>query len=443
MPSIVILGKGAAGLCLGISLLEKGEKNVLIVAGGVSASYVSAWNLMEKKPEEFEKAILETGNGRNNKAMVKAFTENVSDAYSFFEKHGIDFRKSNMGRIASGKMPGKTVVEKLEQEFLKKGGRIKTCTVTGMLLKKNRLVGIIADKEKIFGDVFALAFGGLGSLYQHSTYFTSNYCLLSLALEAGIEIKNLEFNMFQPFLIIDKRFPKAMFSGKILKEMKFVDEEGKEFLSDEIRQALAENNHHYIFDKMAREFYLQERKGKIFAELVDQNKMPENQEEFAHIFEGKSLEEMRKFEIATALHYSLGGIKVNAKGKTNLDNVFALGECATGLHGASRIGGTAILECVVFAKIAAKEIAEQDFEKTENPTGNEIDREDSFDKEVTIPAISKEEKEIFWQSLGPVKSRKRLEELAEKKAETACEKLLKKAAKASLETGNLGTNFVE
>ncbi len=433
MPSIVILGKGAAGLCLGISLLEKGEKNVLIVAGGASASYVSAWNLMEKKPKEFEKAILKAGKGKNNKAMVKAFAENVSDAYSFFEEHGIDSRESNMGKIASGKMPGKTVVEKLEKEFLKKGGRIKTCTVTGMILKENKPVGIIAGKEKIFGDVFALAFGGLGSLYQHSTYSTSNYCLLSLALEAGIEVENLEFNMFQPFLIVDKRFPKAMFSGKILKEMKFVDKEGNEFLSDEVRQALAENNHHFIFDKMAREFYLQRRKGKVFAELVNQDKMPENQEEFAHIFEGKSLEEMQKFEIATALHYSLGGIKVDAKGKTNLDNVFALGECATGLHGASRIGGTAILECIVFAKIVAEEIAKQSFEETST----------NFDKKISIQAISKEEKELFWQSLGPVKSRKRLKEIAEKKAKTAIEKLLKKAAEASLKTGNLGTNFVE
>jgi succinate dehydrogenase / fumarate reductase flavoprotein subunit len=57
--------------------------------------------------------------------------------------------------------------------------------------------------------------------------------------------------------------------------------------------------------------------------------------------------------ITPAAHYSMGGIKTDIDGKTNIKNLYACGECAqANIHGANRLGGNSLLEIVVFGKIA-------------------------------------------------------------------------------------------
>ena len=56
-------------------------------------------------------------------------------------------------------------------------------------------------------------------------------------------------------------------------------------------------------------------------------------------------------------HYLCGGIEVSDSGKTSIEGLYAIGECAnTGLHGANRLASNSLLEAVYFAKKAAFEI---------------------------------------------------------------------------------------
>jgi L-aspartate oxidase len=57
-------------------------------------------------------------------------------------------------------------------------------------------------------------------------------------------------------------------------------------------------------------------------------------------------------------HYSCGGIQVNEYGQSTVQNLYAIGECAsTGLHGANRLASNSLLEGMAFAKFAANQIA--------------------------------------------------------------------------------------
>ena len=62
--------------------------------------------------------------------------------------------------------------------------------------------------------------------------------------------------------------------------------------------------------------------------------------------------------VVPAQHYFMGGIKVNHNSKTSMDHLYAVGETAcNGVHGKNRLASNSLLESLVFAKRAAKEIA--------------------------------------------------------------------------------------
>jgi L-aspartate oxidase len=61
--------------------------------------------------------------------------------------------------------------------------------------------------------------------------------------------------------------------------------------------------------------------------------------------------------IAPAAHYHMGGIVTDVWGKTTLDGLSAIGECAsTGVHGANRLASNSLLEAVVFANRVAERL---------------------------------------------------------------------------------------
>jgi succinate dehydrogenase / fumarate reductase flavoprotein subunit len=63
--------------------------------------------------------------------------------------------------------------------------------------------------------------------------------------------------------------------------------------------------------------------------------------------------------IEPAQHYSMGGIRTDTRGETNVAGLFAAGECANvSVHGANRLGGNSLLETVVFGRRAGRRIGE-------------------------------------------------------------------------------------
>eukprot|EP00475_Leptophrys_vorax_P001706 TRINITY_DN10940_c0_g1_i1.p1 TRINITY_DN10940_c0_g1~~TRINITY_DN10940_c0_g1_i1.p1 ORF type:complete len:492 (+),score=44.88 TRINITY_DN10940_c0_g1_i1:364-1839(+) len=62
--------------------------------------------------------------------------------------------------------------------------------------------------------------------------------------------------------------------------------------------------------------------------------------------------------ITPSLHYCMGGLKFNARGQILTDSgaiipgLYGAGEVTGGLHGANRLGGNSLLECVVFGRVA-------------------------------------------------------------------------------------------
>ena len=56
----------------------------------------------------------------------------------------------------------------------------------------------------------------------------------------------------------------------------------------------------------------------------------------------------------TAIHYFMGGIRVDAQHRTGVQNLYAAGECCALYHGANRLGGNSLLGALYGGRVAAQ-----------------------------------------------------------------------------------------
>lgn len=63
------------------------------------------------------------------------------------------------------------------------------------------------------------------------------------------------------------------------------------------------------------------------------------------------------FRAALMAHAGNGGAVIDGHGRTTVPGLFAAGECATGMHGANRLGGAMVAACLVFGSRAGKAAA--------------------------------------------------------------------------------------
>jgi L-aspartate oxidase len=116
--------------------------------------------------------------------------------------------------------------------------------------------------------------------------------------------------------------------------------------------------------------------------------------------------------VVPAAHYTCGGVMIDQQGKTDVNNLYAIGEVAyTGLHGANRMASNSLLECLVFAKAAAIDIEQTlDLEQAsiKLPEWDESRVTDS-DEEVVIQHNWHELRLFMWDYVGIVRTTKRLE----------------------------------
>ncbi len=442
---VLIIGGGAAGLN---SILHLKTKDVILIEKGGSNSRISPWNLMVKEREEIKEKILNNGKKKSNPQVLDVFLDCYLEVIDDLKKIGVKLRKSNIGLVPDYRLPGNEVREIFIQKIKNKAkifkGEVKNFLVSK---KDNKIKGVKVflfssqEEIKIFFDYLIIASGGMAGLFLFNTGSNNvDGSILSLSYEAGLTLRDLEFFMFHPFLITDKRFPQALISGEILTKMRYEDEKGKEFLSPKIKKALLTDNHHYVFPQMTREFYQQSLKSKIFGRLTCSSQWFEKfkrENEFGFVFKNFEKEKIKKIEIHPAFHFSIGGLVINKKAQTSQKNIYAAGEVAAGLHGVNRIGGLAILEALVFSKIAALEINKK---LAKEKKKIRIFRKDNSIEEVGTTGITQEMKKLVWQNLGPIKNKEKLEKfqdyLKKKKTKTSQEKLIEKIVQISLLRNN-------
>ncbi|MCZ2288145.1 MAG: FAD-binding protein, partial [Anaerolineales bacterium] len=117
--------------------------------------------------------------------------------------------------------------------------------------------------------------------------------------------------------------------------------------------------------------------------------------------------------VVPAAHYFCGGVQVDEWGRTNIANLYAVGEVScTGLHGANRLASTSLLEGLVWGERAARHIVERDTisllpAPNDIPAWDESGLTDDRDPAL-IQGDMQTIQNIMWHYVGLVRSGDRL-----------------------------------
>ena len=96
--------------------------------------------------------------------------------------------------------------------------------------------------------------------------------------------------------------------------------------------------------------------------------------------------------IFPGVHYSMGGLWVDAEQRTNIPGLFAAGECDYSIHGANRLGANSLVSCVYGGFVAAPSAIEyaKNVERGDTETNGIYDAELKRQSEINDQIISNE-----------------------------------------------------
>lgn len=115
--------------------------------------------------------------------------------------------------------------------------------------------------------------------------------------------------------------------------------------------------------------------------------------------------------IVPAAHYTCGGIVVDDRARTDVNQLYAIGEASfTGLHGANRMASNSLLECIVYGQAAAEDINRKVDSIPSPPKAPEWDESQVIDsdEDVVISHNWDELRRFMWDYVGIVRTDKRL-----------------------------------
>jgi L-aspartate oxidase len=444
---VLVIGSGAAGLAVALSVADSAKvavlsKDTLIsgstrwAQGGIAAVLDS-----EDSVAAHIQDTLTAGAGLCNYNAVKQTVENGSDAIKWlieqqvqFDKEGDDYHLTKEGGhshrriIHAADATGAAVSEALIGQAMAHKNislfehRIAIDLITCEKFKmpgKGVTGAYVLNDESGHVETFrartvVIASGGASKsyLYTSNPDGTSGDGI-AMAWRAGSRIANMEFNQFHPTCLYHPQAKSFLITEAVRGEggylllpngerfMHKFDDRGELAPRDIVARAID----HEMKRLGADCLYLDiSHKSKDF--IIDH---------FPNIYE-RCLEfgiDMTKqpIPVVPAAHYTCGGIVTDGSGRTDVPNLYAVGESAhTGLHGANRLASNSLLECIVYGQSAAKHILNVIKEKKDVPFAPDWDESQvtDSDEDVVISHNWDELRRFMWDYVGIVRTDKRL-----------------------------------
>jgi len=451
----LIIGSGIAGLSFALKaakhgrviLITKGnedESNTKYAQGGIAAVWDNA--------DSIEKHVQDTliaGSGVCDEQIVRMVISDSKERVRELIEIGANFDKKNNGDYDLAKEGGHSenrilhykdaTGTEIERALLKMVRSERNISIQDHyfaidILTQHHLGAVVNSRtpgikcfgayvlntkngaiETILSKITVMATGGAGHVYTTTTNpVIATGDGVAMVYRAKGKVKDMEFVQFHPTSLYNPgEHPSFLITeairgfGGVLKT-----QDGKEFMQKyDSRGSLAPRD--------------------IVARAID-NEMKTRGDEFVYLdcrhLDRKGFIDhfpnifnkcmslgidpfMKMIPVLPAQHYMCGGILTDKNGKSSIENLFAIGECAcTGLHGANRLASNSLLEAVVFAHRSYEKSTEE-LNKIEFQDGIpdwNAEGTEQTEEMILITQSQKEVQQIMSNYVGIVRSELRL-----------------------------------
>lgn len=449
---VLIIGSGGAGLSLALKLAGHGTQVAVLskfaltagstyyAQGGISAVF-DAEDSIESHIED----TLDAGAGLCNPEIVRLTVTHGKSSIEWLRQQGVAFTEDvtatgekvlhlnregghSHRRIvhtadATGKAVSLSLIERAQEHenihLFEHHNVVELITRAHDSGGKQIIGAYVLDSQQqtvntFTAKVVVLATGGASKVYLYSTNPQSaTGDGIALAWRAGCRVSNMEFMQFHPTCLFHPKAQSFLISEAVRGEGgKLILPDGSPFMQNfDPRAELAPR------DIVARAIDHEIKKRGIDCVYLD---ISHKSEEFILKHFPTIHKKCLKFGIditkqpipvVPSAHYTCGGIVTDSYARTDIANLYAIGEVAsTGLHGANRMASNSLLECLVFADRASIDILAKLDSIPMPPSVPEWDdsKVSDSDEEVVVSHNWDELRHFMWDYVGIVRTDKRL-----------------------------------
>ena len=381
---VAIIGAGVAGLMAALELaprpvvmLSKGplgaEGSTVWAQGGLAAAMGA-----NDSPAMHAADTLAAGDGLCVADVVDQFTRAAPAAIERLARLGVRFDRAKDGGFALGleaahsrarivHVGGDGAGRELMRALVAAARATPSIDILEgfearrLVVEDNAVRGLLAvgpaGPALLATSAIVIATGGVGGLYEESTNPRGSFGQgVALAARAGAALADMQFVQFHPTALDAARRPMPLVSEVVRGEgATLIDETGERFMVGVPGAELAPR------DVVARAIWRRRADGhRVFLDA-----RAAIGARFAARFpiiaaacrEGGVDPAREPIPVKPAQHYHMGGVSVDAEGRSSIAGLWCCGEAAcTGLHGANRLASNSLSEAAVFGAIVARSI---------------------------------------------------------------------------------------
>ncbi|MBI2899089.1 MAG: L-aspartate oxidase [Planctomycetes bacterium] len=378
---ILIVGSGAAALraaleaslarrVLVVTKNRRQESNSYHAQGGVAAAVGD-----HDSAESHIADTLRVGCGLSDRGMVEIVVREGAELVRELIRWGAPFDRAD-GRIAFGREGGHSLARVLHYRGDRTGAMIETTLLRRAakarnlrILENTFAVDLVTFRGACHGALVwtpaeglrwararatILATGGAGQLYRETTNpGVATGDGMAMAYRAGAELMDMELMQFHPTTLYLAGAARALITeavrgaGGIL-----CDRKGRPFMKK--YHPMAELAPRDVVSRAILDHMLKTRDTQVYLDVRHLKTVRRLFPKLAELADQYQLNLAKDLiPVRPSAHYMIGGVRIDAFGRTSVRNLFACGECATsGFHGANRLASNSLLECLVFGRRA-------------------------------------------------------------------------------------------
>jgi succinate dehydrogenase flavoprotein subunit len=390
---VLVVGAGCAGMRAAIEAFDVGADVAMIskihptrshsgaAEGGINAAL---GNASEDNPEIHAYDTVKGSDYLGDQDAIEILCEEAPGDVYQLENWGAVFSRTEDGRIAqrpfgaagaprtayAADITGHVLIQVLYEQVCRRDIKVyEEFFAWQLVVDDARCQGVICwdlmngGLKTIGAKTVILATGGAGRLYVGTTNAYS--CTgdgMAMALHAGVGLKDMEMMQFHPTTLAP--------TGVLVTEgcrgegAFLVNKDGERFLKHYAPNAMELASRDVI--SRAEQTEIDAGRGIDGNVLLD----------LRHLGAEKIIERLpgtrelsmtfvgidpifEPIPVRPGAHYHMGGVEADVWGQTELEGLYAAGECAcVSVHGANRLGGNALMETITFGKRTGRHAAE-------------------------------------------------------------------------------------